>query len=401
MVVKKIALKELKQDQQAHSLTYTCREFTEPVPRYELPAESMPASVAYRICRDELNLDGNPSLNLASFVTTWMEPEAEKLIFETLNKNLVDHDEYPQTQEIQKRCINMLARLFNASESDSTVGTATVGSSEAVMLAALSHKWRWRERRRSQGKPADRPNIVMGGDIQVVWEKYARYFDVEPRVLPMQPGQYILCAEEVASACDENTTAVVAVLGTTFTGQLDPIEEIDARLRKLKQQSALDIPLHVDAASGGFIIPFTNPHIAWDFALEQVQSINVSGHKYGLVYPGIGWALWKDHSLLPADLVFKVNYLGGEMPTFNLNFSRGASHIIAQYYNFLRLGRAGYRRVAAALVKTATYLAGQLKRSGYFDILSSDSSMPVVVVALKGQPGFSVFNLSERLRSRG
>lgn len=399
MVFKTVNINSLSKEQRGHALTYSTRYFAEEIPRYEIPDGSIPANVAYQLCHDELNLDGNPSLNLASFVTTWMEPEAEKLIVETLNKNLVDRDEYPQTQVIQERCVNMIARLYNIPENCTAAGTATIGSSEAVMLAALSHKWNWRQQRK--GQAADKPNIVMGGDIQVVWEKYARFFDVEPRVLPMSKDSYILNPDDVFNAVDENTTCVVGVLGTTFTGQLDPIAEINERLVDLKRKSGQDVPIHVDAASGGYVVPFTQPQLPWDFRLEQVKSINVSGHKFGLVYPGIGWVIWKDESLLPDDLVFKVNYLGGEMPTFNLNFSRGSSHVIAQYYNFLRLGKEGYRRIMTNLMKNASYLASRMIESGLFEMLSEDHSIPIAVAKLKGDPGFSVFDLSAKLRQRG
>lgn len=401
MVSKKVSTKKLSKAELFHVTTYSTRYFCQDIPRYEMPDESLPAEVAYRLCADELVLDGNAALNLASFVTTWMEPEAQKLIVETLNKNLVDRDEYPQTQVIEKRCVNMLSRLFNSPDHKNAVGTSTVGSSEAVMLAALSHKWNWRKQCKVKGKPADKPNIVMGGDIQVVWDKYARYFDVEARVLPLKKDKYVLDPEEVVESIDENTTCVVGVLGTTFTGQLDPIEAINDKLIALKKQKGLDVPLHVDAASGGFVIPFTQPDLLWDFRLEQVKSINVSGHKYGLVYPGVGWAIWADEEHLPEELVFKVNYLGGEMPTFNLNFSRPSSFVIAQYFNFIRLGKSGYMRLMQNLLQNSHYLADRLQATDHFKLLSKKNTIPVVTVSLKHAANFDVFDLSTKLRERG
>ncbi len=347
----------------------------------------MPPNAAYQICHNELYMDGNPQLNLASFVTTWMEPEADRLIQESINKNLVDQDEYPQTKEIEHRCVNMLAHLFHAEEA---IGTSTIGSSEAIMLAGLSYKW----------KKKKHPNIVMGADIQVVWDKFARYFEVEPRIIPMTPNQFTLTADKVRETVDENTICVVAVLGTTFTGAYDPIEEINETLLEIKKTKGWDIPLHVDAASGGFVAPFAHPDIQWDFRLSQVQSINVSGHKYGLVYPGVGWVLWRDASCLPKELIFHVNYLGGDLPTFNLNFSRGGANVIAQYYNFLRLGREGYTKIMEGLLDIKKYLANSLKE--HFDLLTpKQPSLPLLTLKLKGNPPFTVFDLSHKLRERG
>ncbi len=381
--------------------TYGARYFDEPIPKFELPASSMPANVAYQLIHDELNLDGNPKLNLASFVTTWMEPEAEKLIVESLNKNFVDQEEYPQTMVIQDRCVSMLARLFNSPTTSKSVGTAAIGSSEAIMLAGLAAKWNWKQRRQAEGKPTDKPNIVMGIDVQVVWDKFARYFEVEPRLIPMEHGKYIITPDEVKEYVDENTIAVVAILGSTFTGEFEPVKEICEALDDVEKERGLNIPVHVDAASGGFVAPFTQPDLPWDFRNERVKSINVSGHKFGLVYPGVGWVLWREEKDLPEDLVFHVNYLGGDLPTFNLNFSRGSSHIIAQYYNFLRLGRDGYTRIMKTLMNVTDWLDDHIRELDRFELLSDNRSLPVSVFRLKDTSDFNVFHISEKLRERG
>lgn len=388
-------------EEESHAATHSLRYFASSIPKNSIPEESMPANAAYQLCHDELNLDGNPYLNLASFVTTWMEPEAEKLIMETLNKNLVDEDEYPQSVVIEQRCVRMVADLFHAPSNGNPIGTATIGSSEAIMLAALSHKWNWKQAREKQGLSTNKPNIVMGADIQIVWDKFARYFDVEPKIIPMHPERYTLSKEEVKAACDENTICVVAVLGTTFTGEFDPFEDINQALEEIKKEKGWDIPLHIDAASGGFVAPFVCPKLKWDFRLSQVKSINVSGHKFGLVYPGIGWVVWKDRLDLPKELVFNVNYLGGEMPTFNLNFSRGSSHVIAQYYNFLRLGREGYTAIMKNLMSNATFLRRHLEELGNFEVLGSEIGLPVVTVKLKDDSQYTVFDLSHELRAKG
>ena len=384
------------------SAAYGSRFMTAPVPRYEMPDRRMPANVAYQLIHDELNLDGNPALNLATFVTTWMEPEADRLVMETLNKNYIDADEYPQTTEIQNRCVNMLARLYNAPAAGASTGTATVGSSEAVQLAGLAMKWRWRKRREAAGRPFDRPNLVMGQNVQVVWEKFARYFDVEPRYVPLTETRYVIGVPEAMALVDENTIGVVGILGSTYTGEYEPIAELNAALEDLNGRKGWEVPIHVDAASGGFVAPFTDPSLEWDFRLRWVRSINVSGHKYGLVYPGVGWVLWHDESDLPKELVFHVNYLGGDQPTFTLNFSKGASQIVAQYYNFLRLGREGYREIMLALRDTARWLARAIDGLDHFDVISRGDALPLVCLRLRdAQRGYSVFDISDRLRERG
>lgn len=399
---KKVKLEQLKDAEKGHSSTYSGRYFSESIPKYEMPENGMPANAAYQLIHDELNMDANPALNLASFVTTWMEPEAVKLMNENLHKNFIDHDEYPQTEIIHNRCINMLARLFNSPEKCNSIGTATIGSSEAIMLGGLSHKWKWRLKRKAEGKATDKPNIVFGSEVHVCWEKFARYFDVEMRLLPIEKDNFTITAEKVANAIDENTICVGTILGTTYSGQADPIQEINDLLVKVKKQDGLDIPIHVDAASGGFVTPFTDPGFKWDFRLERVKSINVSGHKYGLVYPGLGWVVWRDESDFPEELVFKVNYLGGWMPTYTLNFSRGGATVIGQYYNFLRLGKKGHQEIMQNCLSNAQYLAEHLKGSGKFAMVNDSQMLPIVAVRLKDDiKNYTVFDLSAKLRERG
>ncbi|HPE85202.1 MAG TPA: glutamate decarboxylase [Chlamydiales bacterium] len=383
-----------KQVHETHAPVYGGRFFSKALPKHELNEESISPRAAYQLIKDDLSLDGKATLNLASFNTTWMEPEAEKLIMESLNKNFVDADEYPQSQVIEQRCVNILARLFNCPEDENFVGTATIGSSEAIMLAGLAHKWNWREEKKRTGMP----NIVMSTGVQVVWHKFARYFDVEEKLVPMKPGCYTLPPEELENYVDENTICVVGILGITLNGQFDPIEKLALALRKLNKKNGWNVPIHVDAASGGFIAPFIYPDLVWDFRIPEVKSINVSGHKFGLVYPGSGWALWRDESLLPQDLIFHLNYLGGSEPTFTLNFSRGSSHIIAQYYNFLRLGVEGYTKIMQSLLDNAHFVSKSLADSGHFEMISDHKSLPVI--AARGK-GVDVFALSSELRKKG
>jgi glutamate decarboxylase len=386
--------------------TYGGRWFAEEIPAHTLPDSGMPAAAAYQLIVDELNLDGNPTLNLASFVTTWMEPEADRLALAASNRNFIDHDEYPQTEKFHARVITMLGRLFHAPAREQPVGTATVGSSEAIMLGLLAHKLSWRKRRQSAGQAADRPNVVMGADVHTCWEKFAAYFDVEARLVPMERDSYTLGPEEAEPFIDENTIAVGAVMGTTYTGGLDDVAGLAALLDDLQDRHGWDIPIHVDAASGGFLLPFVKPKFAWDFRVPRVRSINVSNHKFGLVYPGMGSLLFRDSSALPDEMVFNITYLGGSMPNCSLNFSRSSAPIVLQYYNFLRLGREGYQRIVNNSVANAQELARRLVGTGAFESLSAGSGLPIVALRLKGAheggpADLTAEEISDRLRRRG
>lgn len=336
-----------------------------------------------------------------------MEPEAEQLMTEAFDKNSIDHDEYPSTSRIDTRLACMVASLFHAPGIDpdrpeSATGVSTIGSSEAVMLAGLALKWRWRAARRSAGAPAYRPVLVLGSNVQVLWEKFCRYFDVEPRYLPVEPGQYVITPAQVREAVDENTIGVVAVLGTTFTGEYEDVAGIAGVLDEIADAGGPDVPIHVDAASGGFVAPFLDPDLEWDFRLPRVRSINVSGHKYGLTYPGIGFAVWRGPEDLPEELIFHVNYLGGDMPTFTLNFSRPGNQIIGQYYNFLRLGVAGYTRVMSELRRHARWLARYVgEELSAYEVISDGSALPVIALSLPDDSPFSVFDVSHELRTHG
>jgi glutamate decarboxylase len=366
-------------------------------PDHQLPETGMPAVDAMRLIGEELVLDGMPFRNLATFVTTWMEPEAQRVIAENLHRNYIDHAEYPQTAEIEQRCIRMLADLFHAP--GETTGTRTQGSSEAIMLGALSLKWKWRERRERAGKATDRPNLVFGGDVHVVWEKFCRYFDVEPRIIPLQSHKFTIGPEDVEPHVDENTIGVAAVLGTTFTGHADDIVGIDALLLRLRDERGLDVPLHIDGASGGFVWPFLYPDSAWDFRLESVRSINVSGHKYGLVYPGLGWLVFRETGDLAEDLVFYENYLGKRDATFTLNFSTNSSMVLAQYYNFIRYGHEGYRYIMETMQRNARALAEEIVAIGGFELVGDADAeqLPLVAFKLAEERNFDEFDIASQL----
>ena len=375
------------------------------MPKYRFPKSERDPRHAYSVVHDELLLDGNSRQNLATFCQTWVEPEVHRLMDECLDKNMVDKDEYPQTAEIEARCVHMLADLWNSPEEANTVGCSTTGSSEAAMLGGMAMKRRWEDARKAAGKPIDRPNLVTG-PVQVCWHKFARYWDIELREIPMEQGRLLMTPEEVLKRCDERTIGVVPTLGVTFTCQFEPVAEVASALDDLQQRTGLDIPIHVDAASGGFIAPFCAPDLIWDFRLPRVMSINSSGHKFGLAPLGVGWVIWREQKTLPEELVFWVNYLGGNMRDIGLNFSRPGGPIVCQYYNFLRLGRDGYQKIHSACYETAQLLAGEIAKMGPFEIIYNGQmgeGIPALCWKLKdgADPGFGLYDLADRLRARG
>ncbi|MFD7917678.1 glutamate decarboxylase [Streptomyces sp. NPDC059740] len=371
-------------------------------PRHRLPDDPLSPSVAHRFVHDELMLDGNARLNLATFVTTWMEPEADLVMAECREKNIVDKDEYPLTAELERRCVAMLADLWHAPDPDTTIGCSTTGSSEACMLAGMALKRRWAQRNADRYPATARPNLVMGANVQVCWEKFCTFWEVEPRRVPMEGDRYHLDPAAAAELCDENTIGVVAILGSTFDGSYEPVAELCTVLDDLAERTGLDVPVHVDGASGAMVAPFLDADLVWDFRLPRVASINTSGHKYGLVYPGVGWALWRDRSVLPEELVFHVDYLGGNMPTFSLNFSRPGAQVAAQYYTFLRLGRSGFRAVQQTARDVACAMSDAIGEMREFRLLSRGDQLPVFAfTTADGIEAFDVYDVSRRLRERG
>lgn len=373
------------------------------VEKNRIPEGSMDPLSAYHIVRDETMLDGNARLNLATFVTTFMDEEAQALYAEAFDKNMIDKDEYPQTAAIESYCQRMIADLWNAPDPGSAPATSTVGSSEACMLAGLALKRRWQERRTAAGKDTARFNLVMSSAVQVCWEKFCNYFEVEPRYVPVSAEHPVLDGALLAGHIDENTIGVVAILGVTYTGAYEPVAEISAALDALAAETGLDVPIHVDAASGGMVAPFLDPDLVWDFRLPRVASINTSGHKYGLVYPGLGWAVWRDAVALPESMVFRVSYLGGDMPTLALNFSRPGAQVLLQFYLFLRLGREGYREVQGTSRAVAEYLADGIGGMDEFELLSDGSTIPVFAWRMREgrSANWTLYDLSDRLRMRG
>ncbi|XP_071693929.1 glutamate decarboxylase-like [Rutidosis leptorrhynchoides] len=399
-----ISSKKVDVNQDSHS-TFTSKYVRTSPPRYStfMPNQSMPKDTAYQMVTDELMLDGNPRLNLNSFLTAWMEPECDKIIMSSINKNYVEMDAYPVTTELQNRCVNMIAHLFHASigDDDNGVGVSTVGSSEAIMLACLAFKRKWQAKRKSQGKTCDKPNIVTGSNVQVCWKKFARYFEVDLKVVNVIEGFYVMDPMKAVKMVDENTICVASIFGTTMTGEFEDVKLLNDLLLAKNKQTGWDTPIHVDAASGGFVAPFLYPDLEWDFRLPLVKSINVSGHKYGLVYPGVGWVVWRTKEDLPDELAFHINYQGSDQPTLTLNFSKGSSQIIAQYYQFIRLGFEGYKRVMENCNKNAMVLKEGLEKIGWFDIISKEIGVPLFAISLKDDSRYSVFDISKSIRRFG
>ncbi|RLA10527.1 MAG: glutamate decarboxylase [Gammaproteobacteria bacterium] len=385
---------------------YTREEFNSGLPKNKFPSTEDDPRTVYAAVHDELMLDGNARQNLATFCQTWEEPEIHQLMNECIDKNMVDKDEYPQTAEIEARCIRMLADLWHSpATAENAVGTSTTGSSEAAMLGGMGMKRRWEAKRKAEGKSIDKPNLITG-PVQICWHKFTRYWDVEHREIPMEDGRLLMTPEEVLKRCDENTIGVVPTLGVTFTGQFEPVKAVSEALDSFQKETGIDIPIHVDGASGGFLAPFCAPELEWDFRLPRVKSINASGHKFGLAPLGVGWAIWREPQDLPEELVFWVNYLGGNMRDIALNFSRPGGQVVCQYYNFLRLGKEGYTKVHGACYETAQFLASEIEKLGPFEIIyngKADDGIPALCWKMKSgvDHGFSLFDFADRLTARG
>lgn len=373
------------------------------IPKHRLADRGMDPLTAYNVVHDETMLDGNARLNLATFVTTWMETEAGELYREAFDKNMIDKDEYPQTAAIERYCERIIADLWNAPDPARAPATSTVGSSEACMLAGIALKRRWQHRREAEGLDTAKPNLVMSSAVQVCWEKFCNYFEVEPRFVPISEEHPALDGELLDGYVDERTIGVVAIMGVTYTGAYEPVAEISAALDRIQDARGLDVPIHVDAASGGMVAPFLQPGLEWDFRVPRVASINTSGHKYGLVYPGLGWIVWREEAALPESMVFRVSYLGGDLPTLALNFSRPGAQVLLQFYLFLRLGRAGYAEVQGESQRVATHLSEAIGAMEAFELISDGSAIPVFAWRLRAghTENWDLYDLSDRLRMRG
>lgn len=377
----------------------------DPIPKYSMQKKSLDPEVAYRLIKDDLLDEGSARLNLATFCQTYMEPQALKLMSETMEKNAIDKSEYPQTADLENRCVNILADLWHAPKDMDFIGTSTVGSSEACMLGGLALKFAWRERAKKLGLDlnAQKPNLVISSGYQVCWEKFCVYWDIDMKLVPLDEKHMSLDIDKAMDLVDDYTIGIIGILGITYTGKFDDIKTLDKRVETYNKNHAHQVYIHVDGASGGMFTPFIHPELEWDFQLKNVVSINTSGHKYGLVYPGVGWVLWKDKQYLPEDLIFSVSYLGGNLPTMAINFSRSASQIIGQYFNFLSYGFDGYTEIHKRTKDVAMYIGKEVEATGLFEIYNDGSNIPIVCWKMKDdlEKPWSLYDLADRIRMNG
>ena len=381
-------------------------EMRNPAPSEFIPEHGAPAETAYQIVKDETFPQTQPRLNLATFVTTYMDDYGTRLMNEAVGINYIDETEYRRVAVMCGRCINMVANMWNSPEkAEWKTGAVGIGSSEACMLGGVAAWLRWRERRKDAGKPYDKPNLVMSTAYQVVWEKFCQLWQIEMRTVPITHKHPTLDVDEAIKACDENTICIVPIAGVTWTGMNDDIEALNNALEVYNSKTGYDIPIHVDAASGGFILPFLNPEKKWDFRLKWVLSISTSGHKYGLVYPGLGWVIWKDKKYLPGDMSFSVNYLGANITQVGLNFSRPAAQILAQYYNFIHLGMEGYRKIHSNSMAIAKYCHDEIGKMSCFSNYSEKLDNPLFIWALDPEydktANWTLFDLQDKLMQSG
>lgn len=371
-----------------------------------IPNGSTTPQIAYQMVKDETFAQTNPRLNLATFVTTYMDEYATRLMNESVSMNYIDQTEYPRVAVMCSKCINIMANLWNTPETNKwKAGALAIGSSEACMLGALAALKRWKQRRKAAGKPCDKPNIVITTAYQVVWEKFANFWDVEMRCVPLTAEHPTLDIDKAISLCDENTICVVPVLGVTWSGLNDDVEALDAALDKYNAATGNEVCIHIDAATGGFILPFIEPEKKWDFRLKWVLSISTSGHKFGLVYPGLGWVIWKDKKYLPGEMAFTVNYLGAEVTQVGLNYSRPAAQILGQYYQFIRLGFEGYKNVQFNSLSVARYLHEKIGSMEAFQPYAPEVPNPIFVWRMKAEyqksAKWTLYDLQDKLTQKG
>ena len=396
--------KKCKQD--GTTPVFGSKEMREPAPAEHIPEYKTPAVIAYQIVKDETFPQTQPRLNLATFVTTYMDEYGTRLMNEAVGINYIDETEYPRVAVMCGRCINMVANMWNTPEQgDWKTGAVGIGSSEACMLGGVAAWLRWRERRKAAGKAYDNPNLIISSAYQVVWEKFCQLWQIELRTVPITHKHPTLDIEQVIEMCDENTICVVPIQGVTWTGMNDDVEALNDALEQYNRITGYDIPIHVDAASGGFILPFLNPEKKWDFRLKWVLSISTSGHKYGLVYPGLGWIVWKDKKYLPKDMAFSVNYLGANITQVGLNFSRPAAQILAQYYNFIHLGMEGYREIHSNSMAIARYCHEQIGKMPCFVNYSEELENPLFIWTMNPEyekkTNWTLFDLQDKLMQSG
>ena len=398
--------KDQKRPETAETPIYGSDKMLTPAPEQYLPQMPTTGEIAYRMVKDETYAQTQPMLNFATFVTTYMDDYATNLMYEAININYIDETEYPRIAKMSGRCINILANLWHTPEKNQwKTGALAGGSSEACMLGGVAAWLRWRDKRKAAGKPYDKPNFVISTGFQVVWEKFAQLWQIEMRTVPLTREKTTLDPEAALKMCDENTICIVPILGVTWTGLNDDVEALDKALEAYNKKTGYDVPIHVDAASGGFIAPFLQPDLKWDFRLKWVLSISTSGHKFGLVYPGLGWVIWKDRQYLPSTMSFSVNYLGAEIAQVGLNFSRPAAQVLGQYYQFIRLGFKGYKDIQYNSMEVTRYAHSEIGKMKQFKNYSPDVVNPLFIWSLDDdynkKAKWTLFDLQDKLQRSG
>ena len=396
----------MKEEKIPQTPIFAQKRVLDPAPADFIPQTPTDPEVAYQIVKEETFAQTNPMLNLATFVTTYMDDYATRLMNEAININYIDETEYPRVAVINGKCINILANLWNTPEQRKwKTGAVGIGSSEACMLGGIAAWLRWKKRRMQEGKPYDKPNFVISSGMQVVWEKFSQLWQVEMRQVPISREHITLDPQLALQYCDENTICVVPIQGVTWTGLNDDVEALDAALDEYNARTGYNIPIHVDAASGGFILPFLNPEKKWDFRLKWVLSISTSGHKYGLVYPGLGWVIWKDKQYLPDEMNFSVNYLGAEISQVGLNFSRPGAQILGQYYNYIRLGFEGYKAIQYNCMEVAKYIWSEIAKFPQFRNYADEVVNPLFIWHLDEEydknAKWTLYDLQDKLKQSG
>ncbi len=395
-----------ERDSNTATAIYASEQMLQPAPSQTIPEKSTTPEIAYQMVKNETYAQTQSRLNLATFVTTYMDEHATKLMNEAIDINYIDETEYPRVAVMCGRCINILANLWNTPEQGEwKTGALGIGSSEACMLGGVAAWLRWRKRRTEQGKPIDKPNLVMSAGFQVVWEKFCQLWQIELRTVPLTLEKQTLDPYDAISMCDENTICIVPIAGVTWTGLNEDVETLDMVLDDYNERTGYEIPIHVDAASGGFILPFLSPDVKWDFRLKWVCSISTSGHKYGLVYPGLGWVVWRGKEYLPEEMAFSVNYLGANITQVGLNFSRPAAQILGQYYNFIRLGFEGYRQTQHNSMEVARYCHSKIGSMRCFTNFSETLDNPLFIWYMESDyehtAKWTLFDLQDHLQQSG
>eukprot|EP00511_Aplanochytrium_stocchinoi_P009187 CAMPEP_0204863496 /NCGR_PEP_ID=MMETSP1348-20121228/3354_1 /ASSEMBLY_ACC=CAM_ASM_000700 /TAXON_ID=215587 /ORGANISM="Aplanochytrium stocchinoi, Strain GSBS06" /LENGTH=570 /DNA_ID=CAMNT_0052013835 /DNA_START=95 /DNA_END=1807 /DNA_ORIENTATION=+ len=353
---------------------YASRVCDESLQDDRLVEVGFPARYCLREVEDMHSLDFSQNLNTSSYVNVVAEPEEEEVALMGLKVNLADQTVYPASFRMHNKCVNIVANLWNCpkpkdfdNNGGTYAGAGTVGSTEACLLSGLALKFRWRKwYARKYNKSEEevlsiRPNLVISTLYQAAWEKLFKYFDIIPKFVRPSYKEMKIDPEKVGALIDEHTMGVVCIMGNHYSGHYDRVDLVDAIVEKVNKEKGLEVGIHVDAASGGFVAPFQEYLPPWDFRLKNVMSISASGHKFGEAVCGTGWLVWRQKERLAEHVAISVSYLGGHADSYTLNFSRPAAGLYSQMYKFFRLGREGYTQITENMMAVAKYIRDEIK----------------------------------------